>query len=131
MPVSWPTTENDWWPSASISAARSLAKVRVSYPCPLGPGGGLLVSPRPRWSTAMTEKSRASVGITRRQAYQNWGQPCTSSNGGPLPPVTTCWRSPPALMNRLVNPLGGFGGCELDPGPLRVAALAACAAAPV
>ena len=41
-------------------------------------------SPIPRWSTATTEKSRASVGISMRQAYQVWGQPCTSSSGGPV-----------------------------------------------
>ena len=38
----------------------------------------------PRWSTAMTSKSRASAGISRRQAYQVSGQPCTSSSGGPV-----------------------------------------------
>jgi hypothetical protein len=29
-------------------------------------------------------------------AYQFSGQPCTSSSAGPAPPITTCWRSPPA-----------------------------------
>ena len=53
---------------------------------------------------------------------RNRGQPCTSSNGGPLPPTTTCWRSLPARMNRLVDPFGGFGGCETEPGPFKVRA---------
>src|SRR5215831_4720267 len=59
--------------------------------------------------------------MTRRQAYQVCGQPCTSSSGGPWPPVTTCWRSPPAsmywLVNVLVNPSGRFGAPETEPGP--------------
>jgi hypothetical protein len=57
--------------------------------------GGLSVRPMPRWSTATTSKSRASAGSSSRQAYQVWGQPCTSSSGGPSPPVTACWRSAP------------------------------------
>ena len=75
----------------------------------------------PRWSTAMTSKSRASSGISRRQAYQDSGQPCTSSSGGPSPPMTACWRSPPAFTYRLVNvsvnPAGRFGAPETEPGP--------------
>ena len=47
----------------------------------------------PRWSTAMTSKSRASAGISRRQAYQVSGQPWTSSSGGPSPPMTACRRT--------------------------------------
>src|SRR5262245_37288414 len=81
MPVSWPTKANRWWPSAAISETRSPARVPVSYP-----SSGLSESPMPRWSTAITRKSLASAGITRRQAYQVWGQPCTSSRGGPSPP---------------------------------------------
>jgi hypothetical protein len=50
----------------------------------------------PRWSTATTWKSRASAGITMRQAYQVWGQPWTSSSGGPSPPMTACRRTVPA-----------------------------------
>ena len=57
--------------------------------------GGLTEGPVPRWSGAMTWKSRASAGMISRQPYQVWGQPCTSSNGGPSPPVTTCWRRSP------------------------------------
>ena len=98
MPVSWPAMANRWWPSASISAVRSAARVPVSYP-----SWGLPDSPVPRWSGAMTWKWRASPGISRRQAYQVWGQPCTSSSGGPPPPVTTCWRRSPVSMYRLVN----------------------------
>ena len=75
----------------------------------------------PRWSTAMTSKSRASAGITRRQAYQVSGQPCTSSSGGPSPPMTACRRSSPVSMYRLVNvsvnPAGRFGAPETEPGP--------------
>ncbi|HET9079003.1 MAG TPA: hypothetical protein VFO01_00575 [Trebonia sp.] len=89
MPVSWPARANRRWPSAFISAARSPATVAVSYT-----SAGLPDSPVPRWSDAMTVKSWASAGITSCQAYQVWGQPCTSSSGGPSPPVTTCWRSP-------------------------------------
>ena len=74
------------------------------------PPCGLSESPIPRWSTAMTVKSRASAGITRRHWYQVCGQPWTSSNGGPLPPMTACRRTPLALTYRLVNvsvkPLG-------------------------
>src|SRR4051812_44006896 len=107
-PVSWPTTANRSWPSASISATKSPARVPVSYP-----SRGLSVSPIPRWSTAMTSKSRASAGISRRQAYQFSGQPCTSSSGGPSPPMTACWRSSSVSMYRLVNgsvnPPGGVG----------------------
>jgi hypothetical protein len=64
---------------------------------------GLSDRPMPRWSTAMISKSRASAGISRRQAYQNSGQPCTSSSGGRSPPVTACRRSSPVSMYRLVN----------------------------
>src|SRR4051794_40730172 len=75
----------------------------------------------PRWSTAMTSKSRASAGISRRHAYHVSGQPCTSSSGGPSPPMTACWRSSPVSMNRLVNvsvnPGGRFGAPETEPGP--------------
>jgi hypothetical protein len=46
----------------------------------------------------MTSKSRASSGITRRHAYQFSGQPCTSSSGGPSPPMTACWCSSPVSM---------------------------------
>ena len=81
-----------------MSATRSLASVAESYPL-----FGFSVSPMPRWSTAMTVKSRASAGISARYWYQFSGQPCTSSSGGPSPPMTMCWRSPPALTNRLVN----------------------------
>ena len=52
------------------------------------------------------------------------GQPCTSSSGGPSPPVTACWRSPPAstyrLVNVPVNPAGRFGTPETEPGPAGV-----------
>src|SRR6516162_1291913 len=121
MPVSWPATANRRCPSAPISATRSAAKVAVSYP-----PWGLPDSPHPRWSGATTEKPRASAGITSRQAYQVCGQPCTSSSGGPSPPVTTCWRSPPVSMYRLVNlpvnPSGRFGAPETEPGPSGVVA---------
>src|SRR6188472_1388639 len=69
----------------------------------------------------MTRKSRASAGITRRQAYQVSGQPCTSSSGGPSPPMTACRRSARAstyrLVNVSVNPSARFGACETEPGP--------------
>ena len=81
-----------------MRAARSAASVPVSYP-----SRGLPDSPRPRWSGTMTWNCRASAGITSRQAYQVWGQPWTGSSGGPSPPLTTCWRRPPALTWRLVN----------------------------
>src|SRR5215472_92967 len=75
----------------------------------------------PRWSTATTEKSRARVGISIRQAYQVWGQPWTSSSGGPSPPVTVCWRRFPVstyrLVNVSVNPAGRFGAPDTEPGP--------------
>src|SRR3954454_14075414 len=119
-PVSCPTTANRWRPNASISETRSAARVARSYP-----SGGLSVSPIPRWSTAMTVKSRAKVGITKRHAYQFSGQPCTSSSGGPSPPMTTCWRMPLASTKRLskvlANPRGSFGALDTDPklcGPL-------------
>ena len=85
------------------------------------PSWGLSDSPMPRWSTAMTKKSRASVGISIRQAYQVWGQPWISSSGGPPPPVTACRRSSPVSMYRLVNvpvnPAGRFGAPDTEPGP--------------
>ena len=85
------------------------------------PPWGLPDSPIPRWSTATTEKSRASAGISIRQAYQVWGQPCTSSSGGPSPPVTACRRSSPVstyrLVNVPVNPAGRFGAPDTEPGP--------------
>ena len=69
----------------------------------------------------MTEKSRASAGISMRQAYQVSGQPCTSSSGGPSPPVTACRRRSPTstyrLVNVPVNPAGRFGAPETEPGP--------------
>src|SRR5215471_21697519 len=124
MPTSWPATANRWCPSASISATRSLARVPVSYP-----SSGLPDRPIPRWSGATTEKSRASAGITSRQAYQVWGQPWTSSSGGPWPPVTTCWRRPPVSMYWLVNvpakPSGRLGAPETEPGPSGTGRLAA------
>lgn len=80
------------------------------------PSWGLSVRSMPRWSTAMTVKFLASAGISRRQAYQVSGQPCTSSSAGPSPPMTTCWRRPLAWTNRLlkvlVNPGGRFGASE-------------------
>src|SRR5262245_61889510 len=77
----------------------------------------------------MTVWSRASAGITARYWYQFWGQPCTSSSGGPSPPMTTCWRSPPALTNRLLNVLPKPGGrCGASGG--RVAAKLVPASAP-
>src|SRR6185312_10894440 len=124
MPTSVPYRANRWCPSASISATRSLARVAVSYP-----PGGLPDSPIPRWSTATTEKSRASAGISMRQAYQVCGQPCTSSSGGPPPPVTACRRSSPMSRYRLVNvsanPAGRFGAPETEPGPSGVGSRAA------
>src|SRR6516162_7452776 len=73
----------------------------------------------------MTVKSRASSGMISRQAYQVCGQPCTSSSGGPSPPVTTCWRRSPVSMYRLVNvavnPSGRFGAPATEPGPSGVA----------
>src|SRR5215471_5488431 len=75
----------------------------------------------PRWSTATTEKSRASAGMTSRNWYHNCGQPCTSSSGGPSLPVTACRRSSPVstyrLVNVPVNPAGRFGAPETEPGP--------------
>src|SRR5271165_127136 len=116
MPVSCPATANWSWPSASISATMSSAKVAVSYP-----SKGLPDSPQPRWSTATTAKSRASAGITRRHAYQVCGQPCTSSSGGPSPPVTACRRTLPVSTYRLVNvpvtPSGRCGAPATEPGP--------------
>src|SRR5262252_2516877 len=56
-----------------------------------------------------------------RQAYQIWGQPCTSSSGGPSPPMTACRRTSPASTYRLVNvslkPAGRLGAPETEPGP--------------
>src|SRR6266508_180297 len=116
MPVSKPTRAKRWWPSASISATRSPARVPASYP-----SWGLSDSPIPRWSTATTWKSRASAGITMRHWYQVWGQPCTSSRGGPSPPVTACRRSSPVstyrLVNVSVNPSASCGAPETEPGP--------------
>jgi hypothetical protein len=61
------------------------------------------------------------VGMSMRQAYQVWGQPWTSSSGGPWPPVTACRRSCPVSTKRLVkvsvNPSGRFGAPETEPGP--------------
>ena len=85
------------------------------------PSEGLSDRPIPRWSTAMTVKSRASAGISRRQAYQVSGQPCTSSRGGPSPPITACRRTSPVSTYRLVNvsvkPSGRFGAPDTEPGP--------------
>ena len=68
-------------------------------------------------------KSWASAGISRRQAYQVSGQPCTSSSGGPSPPMTACRRTSPAsmywLVNVSVNPAGRFGAPETEPGAFR------------
>jgi hypothetical protein len=47
---------------------------------------------------AEAELALASVGMSMRQAYQVWGQPRTSSRGGPSPPVTACRRSSPVSM---------------------------------
>jgi hypothetical protein len=66
----WLDGADTLWPSAAISATRSPARVPLSYP-----SWGLSDSPIPRWSTEMTSKSRASAGISRRQAYQVSGQP--------------------------------------------------------
>ncbi len=56
-----------------------------------------------------------------RQAYQVCGQPCTSSNSGPSPPMTACRRTSPVSMYRLVNvsvnPAGRCGAPETEPGP--------------
>ena len=107
-----------------MSATRSLASVAESYPL-----FGLSVSPMPRWSTAMTVKSRASAGISARYWYQFWGQPWMSSSGGPSPPITTCWRSPPVLTYLLVNVLLKPGGrCGASGG--RVAAKLVAASTP-
>src|SRR5262252_5959066 len=69
----------------------------------------------------MTVKFLANSGITMRQAYQVCGQPCTSSRGGPAPPITACSRTSPVSMNRLVNvsvnPSGRLGAPETEPGP--------------
>src|SRR5262249_57596830 len=104
------------WARASIRATRSAARAAVSYP-----PWGLPDNPIPRWSAATTEKSRASAGISIRQAYQVCGQPCTSSKGGPSPPVTACRRSSPVstyrLVNVLVNPSGRCGAPDTEPGP--------------
>jgi hypothetical protein len=71
IPVSKPAIANRWWPSASLRATRSAARVPMSYP-----SGGLSVSPMPRWSTAMTSKSPAGAGMTSRYWYQlRQGQP--------------------------------------------------------
>ena len=71
----------------------------------------------PRWSTAVTSKSRASVGISSHQAYQLSGQPCTSSS---------------ASDNRVQTQLTGIGiparervgarttACRKQPGRQRV-----------
>jgi hypothetical protein len=66
-----------------------------------GQGGGVIPSlglaGQP--DTALVDrdhrKSLASVGISIRHAYQVCGQPCTSSSGGPTPPVTACSRTSP------------------------------------
>src|SRR5689334_19973320 len=75
----------------------------------------------PRWSTAITSKPSASLGITIRQAYQVSGQPWMSRSGGPSPPITACSCSSPASMKRLVNvsanPSGRFGAPETEPCP--------------
>jgi hypothetical protein len=78
------------------------------------PARGLAGQPAP----ALVGRDDGEVpGITRRQAYQVWGQPCTSSSGGPSPPVTICWRRPPAWMYRLVNvPVDPPGRCGAPPG---------------
>jgi hypothetical protein len=65
MPVSTPAMANRPWPSVSIKATRSAARVPASLP-----RGGLSESPIPRWSTATTWKSRARVGMSSRHAYQ-------------------------------------------------------------
>ncbi|MGN9908948.1 hypothetical protein ACTMTJ_15500 [Phytohabitans sp. LJ34] len=76
-------------------------------------------SPNMSGEVAMTWKWRARAGINSRQAYQVCGQPWTSSSGGPVPPMTTCWRSTPVLTYRLVNvlwnPAGRCGACETEP----------------
>jgi hypothetical protein len=114
--VSNPAIANRWWPSASMSATRSAARVPRSYP-----SRGLSDSPIPRWSTAITSKSRASAGITSRHWYQVWGQPCTSSSGGPSPPMTACRRTSPVSTYRLVNvslnAFGRPGAPDTEPGP--------------
>src|SRR5512132_1156685 len=105
-----------------MSATRSLASVPGSYLA----SRGLSVNPMPRWSGATTSKSRARVGISMRQAYQVWGQPWTSSSGGPSPPMTACRRSWPVSTYRLVkvsvNPAGSCGAPQTEPGPSGVGA---------
>ena len=92
------------------------------------PSCGLPDSPMPRWSTATTEKSRASAGISMRQAYQVCGQPCTSSSGGP---VAAGDRVQAQLAGvdvpageRVGEPRARFGAPETEPGPSGVGSAA-------
>jgi hypothetical protein len=69
-------------------------------------------------------KARARADIMSRQAYQVSGQPCTSSSGGPSPPMTACRRTSAASTYRLANvsenPAGRLGAPDTEPGPCGV-----------
>ena len=78
LKASWPTMAKPLVAERVQQRDQSPARVPVSYP-----PWGVSDSPIPRWSTAMTSKSLASAGISRRQAYQVSGQPCTSSSAAP------------------------------------------------
>ena len=73
--------------------------------------------PRGRSRRAARRSSRSRAGrarspggvsargpISRRHIHQCWGQPWSSSSGGPSPASATCIRSPPALTKRCETP---------------------------
>ena len=65
---------------------------------------GASVQPNPRRSGQITRWLTASGPISFRHIHQCWGQPWTSSSGGPEPASATWVRSPPALTKRCSTP---------------------------
>ena len=88
-PQSWPTRRISSYPSSVTSPWMRCATVSVSYPL-----RGLLESPRPGRSTAITVKCSASAGITRCHAHHVCGQPWSRTSAGPCPPTTECSVTP-------------------------------------
>src|ERR1700730_10080859 len=72
----------------SSDASGTLATDRLEYPSWLRPSAGLLLSPYPRRSVATNVKCLERFGAMLRHSTCVCGNPCSKSNGGPLPPLT-------------------------------------------
>src|SRR5579864_1124732 len=87
-----------------MSATWSSAIVRFEYGRWSCVVGGLLLRPYPRRSGATTVKRVASAGATRCHITCVCGCPCSSNNGGPLPPCRTRSVTSPMSMLSRVKP---------------------------